>query len=148
MQDSKNGSEERAVFKALLFSGDTESRAWNLLYRVLIQLKFVSDGASVKLLGLHEQREQRVLELVLRAGVTAKMKSDFVQWHFSQSDHVASFGARFVSPSEADKFHSCFQQLLADVQTRQQVSTFLCCKGPILSICRISPVAIRTLSRL
>ena len=125
MQDSKNSSEERAVFRALLFSGDTESRAWNLLYRVLIQLKFVSDGTSVVLLALHEQREDPILELVLRAGVTAKMKSDFVQWHISQSDRVASFGARFVSPSEADKFHSCFQQLLADVQMRQKVNTFL-----------------------
>ena len=127
MTDSEGG-EERAVFKALLFSGDTASRAWNLKYRVLIQLKFVSDGSSVKLLGIHEQKHSFVYELSLEARISVKMKSDFVQWHVNRSDGVEAIGARFMTPTEADKFLSCFQQLLADVRSRQQVHADLCAR--------------------
>ncbi|KAI6646209.1 hypothetical protein LOD99_9416 [Oopsacas minuta] len=112
--------DERAVFKAFLFSGDTECRAWNLLYRVLIQLKFVSDGTSVKLLGIHEQKESFVYEISLQSNISVKMKSDFVQWHIKITDCIESMGAKFLTPSEADKFLSCFQQLLEDVKSRQQ----------------------------
>ena len=124
MSDSEGG-DERAIFRALLFTGDTASRAWNLCYRVSIQLKFVSDGSSVKLLGIHEDKHSYAYELSLEARISVKMKSDFVQWHVSRSDGVEAVGARFMTPTEADKFLSCFQQLLADVRSRQQVHSYL-----------------------